>query len=491
MSAHIRDEIAQSVTPTRERTWYGYFAQDVVSPDDLATIIVPDYDEKIHWTNCFWQTRDATTLPNAGDECLVAFDNRNQPWIISWHPAGGSTATRVTSVFGRIGDVAAAAGDYAVGQVTGAAPLASPAFTGTPTAPTPLTADNSTRVATTAFVKSAAPVTSVFGRTGAVTAATGDYTAAQITNAADKSSASTQAFSADVTSTGQFMASGGYCFRSNIANTSSWAQVVTVQGTAGNAIFGIYGQTLYWADPGGGSGVDTSLYRNAANQLRTGGYFQADSAIMATGGNSVIGTGAVLQGNNTYNAGNNWMSGMVGSGIYFDGANWLNKTFGGNNGWAAIGVRGASNPGGFDLYGVNATGATDRSYTPAQFLAQKFGSWTTDGTLTTLGRIFSGAAGTGGMWVDGGSNQFFGSVDGSNIGIYNAGWWVKIGTGGQIGFFAATPAAQQTAHGTTVNTRGVGTTWLIDNTTTGGVGSTAYTIQDIVAALKNYGLLVA
>ena len=35
------------------------------------------------------------------------------------------------------------------------APLASPAFTGTPTAPTPASGDNSTKVATTAFVKTA------------------------------------------------------------------------------------------------------------------------------------------------------------------------------------------------------------------------------------------------------------------------------------------------------------------------------------------------
>jgi hypothetical protein len=58
------------------------------------------------------------------------------------------------------------------------------------------------------------------------------------------------------------------------------------------------------------------------------------------------------------------------------------------------------------------------------------------------------------------------------------------GSVAQIGFLGASPVARQTAHGVTVNTRGVGTTWLIDNTTTGGVGSTAYTIQDIVAALK-------
>lgn len=40
-----------------------------------------------------------------------------------------------------------------VADVTGAAPLASPTFTGTPAAPTPLTSDSSTTIATTAYVK--------------------------------------------------------------------------------------------------------------------------------------------------------------------------------------------------------------------------------------------------------------------------------------------------------------------------------------------------
>lgn len=59
----------------------------------------------------------------------------------------------VTSVFGRTGAVAAASGDYSVTQVTGAAPLASPAFTGVPTAPTASVATSTTQVATTAFVQ--------------------------------------------------------------------------------------------------------------------------------------------------------------------------------------------------------------------------------------------------------------------------------------------------------------------------------------------------
>ena len=43
----------------------------------------------------------------------------------------GAPASGVSSVFGRTGAVVAATGDYSVGQVTGAAPLASPTFTGT------------------------------------------------------------------------------------------------------------------------------------------------------------------------------------------------------------------------------------------------------------------------------------------------------------------------------------------------------------------------
>jgi len=62
-------------------------------------------------------------------------------------PSGGG----VTSVFGRTGVVLAMAGDYTVAQVTGAAPLASPALTGNPTAPTQATGDDSTKIATTAY----------------------------------------------------------------------------------------------------------------------------------------------------------------------------------------------------------------------------------------------------------------------------------------------------------------------------------------------------
>ncbi len=101
--------------------------------------------------------------------------------------SSGSSA--VSSVFGRNGTVTAADGDYSVVQVTGAAPLISPTFTGTPSAPTPSTSDNTTKLATTAYVQaqgylSSNAVGSVFGRTGTVTSASGDYSVAQVTGAA-------------------------------------------------------------------------------------------------------------------------------------------------------------------------------------------------------------------------------------------------------------------------------------------------------------------
>jgi hypothetical protein len=94
-------------------------------------------------------------------------------------------ASPVTSVFGRTGAVTASSGDYTVAQVTGAAPLASPALTGTPTAPTAATATNNTQIATTAFVKAqgysttVGTVTSVqiSGGTTGLTASGGPITA--------------------------------------------------------------------------------------------------------------------------------------------------------------------------------------------------------------------------------------------------------------------------------------------------------------------------
>lgn len=75
--------------------------------------------------------------------------------------SGGGGGGAVSSVFTRTGAVVAASGDYTVAQITGAAPLASPSFTGAFTLPNGVLAttqsalDASTKLATTAYVDAA------------------------------------------------------------------------------------------------------------------------------------------------------------------------------------------------------------------------------------------------------------------------------------------------------------------------------------------------
>lgn len=112
-------------------------------------------------------------------------------------PAPGDISTKIATT------------SFVSNAISGLAPLASPTFTGTPAAPTPATADNSTKLATTAFVKAQGYITSIGtvvntfnGRSGTVVPTSGDYTAAQVTNAADKSSSSTQSFTGTIVSSG-------------------------------------------------------------------------------------------------------------------------------------------------------------------------------------------------------------------------------------------------------------------------------------------------
>ena len=62
--------------------------------------------------------------------------------------------------------------------------------------------------------------------------------------------------------------------------------------------------------------------------------------------------------------------------------------------------------------------------------------------------------------------------------------------GGKVSFFGVTPVAQQVGTGSTTTSAAGSTTAVYVNTTfTGGVGTTAYTVGDLVAALKNLGLI--
>jgi hypothetical protein len=88
-----------------------------------------------------------------------------------------ASTTGVSQFNGRTGAITLTAADI---TAAGGAPLASPAFTGTPTAPTPAPGDSDTSIATTAFVTAAigaaGGVASFNGRNGAVTLVVTDVT---------------------------------------------------------------------------------------------------------------------------------------------------------------------------------------------------------------------------------------------------------------------------------------------------------------------------
>jgi len=116
----------------------------------------------------------------------------------------------------------------------------------------------------------------------------------------------------------------------------------------------------------------------------------------------------------------------------------------------------------------------------------------TNKTLTapTLGGTVAGTYTLGGTPTVGVDTTL---ADGVDL-ILNATTGTKIGTGAtqKLGFWNATPVVQQATTGTTTGfTAGAGTAVLSDSTFTGNSGTKAYTIGDIVLALKNTGILAA
>jgi hypothetical protein len=144
------------------------------------------------------------------DDVLIRRFSTNGPFV--------DVDNFVTSVFGRTGDVVAVNGDYegivasALAGATAPTRYVGGTVSGAPVAGTFAAGDFIVAEDGNIWVcriagspgtwknvgSNANLVTSVFGRTGAVVAAANDYSAAQVTSAADKSSLSAQNFTAEV-----------------------------------------------------------------------------------------------------------------------------------------------------------------------------------------------------------------------------------------------------------------------------------------------------
>jgi hypothetical protein len=91
----------------------------------------------------------AVPLPGQWDWAAVQWDGS------VWTQVAGNVVIAGLTVSGTLAASGSALTGITVSQVSGAAPLASPTFTGTPAAPTQATGDSSTKIATDAFVATA------------------------------------------------------------------------------------------------------------------------------------------------------------------------------------------------------------------------------------------------------------------------------------------------------------------------------------------------
>lgn len=137
-----------------------------------GTVVFPDNGMWAVSNTCTGANVEIQMVSNTGGASgAVVYLERNQTVTIV------STTSGIT--------VVGSSGSLTSAQITaaGGALIASPSFTGSPTAPTATTATNNTQIATTAFVKAqgyltSAPVTTVFGRTGAVALTSSDVSTA-------------------------------------------------------------------------------------------------------------------------------------------------------------------------------------------------------------------------------------------------------------------------------------------------------------------------
>jgi len=146
-------------------TFGSFITQVDITVADVNGLSLPNFSSLVSPFWCYVENTGVGTFSLISGAAIDGTSNplslpANQGVLLVWNGTGwyterGISNAPVTSVFGRTGAVVAQTGDYTVAQVTGAAPLASPTFTGVPAAPTASPGDNTTQIATDAFVEAA------------------------------------------------------------------------------------------------------------------------------------------------------------------------------------------------------------------------------------------------------------------------------------------------------------------------------------------------
>lgn len=209
--------------------------------------------------------------PNLANQVL-GWDVASQTWMPT---TGGGGGGGVTSFNARTGAVVPADGDYAASEVVNDSSVAGARVS------------NALNTLAAAIIALVTGVSSVYGRTGAVTAQNGDYTASQVTNTSGVTGSTTadalNTLNATISLTGSRVTNGpANTFLAGTASGNQWLTVFTAPTTptqdgfvtlasSGNFTYlggSSTGQALIWSGTAWAAGVDFG----ALTPVTTGGF---------------------------------------------------------------------------------------------------------------------------------------------------------------------------------------------------------------------------
>jgi hypothetical protein len=182
--------------PNSKMTFTGQSAITITHNKNTKDVLVACYDATGQWLE-----PDRAVLTDSNSVQVFFQQAQSGTCVVNTSSGGGGdggSGSSVTSVFGRTGDITAQSGDYSFSQLSGNATLSQGGTNQTSWQAgrcVQVAADGS-RLESAAGACGSGSVTSVFGRTGAVTAQTGDYSFTQIGGTAQINQGGTGAASA-------------------------------------------------------------------------------------------------------------------------------------------------------------------------------------------------------------------------------------------------------------------------------------------------------